>query len=247
MLIDTIAIIVAILLALPLAVLGVECWLSLLPLRRQRLREKPATPFRIAVVIPAHDEADRIANAVTRIKEQVPDDTRVIVIADNCSDATAANAVGRRGRRLAAGRSGSPRQRLCAQFRLEAPGRFAAGCRRVHRRRLRTGPGLHRHDCPACVRASPAGSSRLHDVRPQRHERSGSRFRFGRVREERRATARSAMAAVAVPAHWLRHGLPLGSAGRGSSSRRSYRRRHAERAPILRSPASLRCRAWKSA
>jgi cellulose synthase/poly-beta-1,6-N-acetylglucosamine synthase-like glycosyltransferase len=44
------------------------------------------------VVIPAHDEADRIANAVTHIKQQVPDGTQVIVIADNCSDSTAANA-----------------------------------------------------------------------------------------------------------------------------------------------------------
>src|SRR3954468_21275362 len=93
MLIDTLAIIVAVLLALPLAVLGVECWLSLLPLRRQRMSALPGMPIRIAVVIPAHDEADRIANAVLRIKELVTDETQVIVIADNCSDATAANAL----------------------------------------------------------------------------------------------------------------------------------------------------------
>jgi cellulose synthase/poly-beta-1,6-N-acetylglucosamine synthase-like glycosyltransferase len=93
MLLDTIAITVAILLALPLIVLGVECWLSLLPLRRQRMRGEPVMPIRLAVVIPAHDEADRIANAVTRIKAQVPDNAQVIVIADNCSDATAANAL----------------------------------------------------------------------------------------------------------------------------------------------------------
>ncbi len=93
MLLDTIAIIVAILLALPLVVLGIECWLSLLPLRRQLVRNEPAAPFRFAVVVPAHDEADRIANVVTQIKGQVPVDTRVIVIADNCSDATAANAL----------------------------------------------------------------------------------------------------------------------------------------------------------
>src|SRR3954468_23829957 len=93
MLIDTIAIIVAILLALPLVVLGVECWLSLLPLRPQRLKAGPAASFRLAVVIPAHDEADRIANAVIRIKEQVAEHTPVIVVTDNCSDATAANAL----------------------------------------------------------------------------------------------------------------------------------------------------------
>src|SRR6187397_2251108 len=93
MLIDTIAIIVAILLALPLVVLGIECWLSLLPLRRQRLRDEPKTPFRLAGVIPAHDEADPIPKAVTRIKDQVPGGTQIIVIADNCGDATAVNAL----------------------------------------------------------------------------------------------------------------------------------------------------------
>jgi hypothetical protein len=93
MLIDTIAIIVAVLLALPLAMLGVECWLSLLPLRRQRLLRNPGMPFRFSVVIPAHDEAEHIANAVLRIKEQIPNDAQVIVVADNCTDATAANAL----------------------------------------------------------------------------------------------------------------------------------------------------------
>jgi cellulose synthase/poly-beta-1,6-N-acetylglucosamine synthase-like glycosyltransferase len=92
MLIDTIAIIAAVLLALPLVVLGVECWLSLLPLRRQRMRGELGATFALAVVVPAHDEADRIAGAVAQIKQQVPDGTRIIVIADNCTDATAANA-----------------------------------------------------------------------------------------------------------------------------------------------------------
>src|SRR3954447_16433918 len=92
-LIVTIATIAALLLSLPLAVLAVECWLSLLPLRRQRLSSEPSTSFRIAVVIPAHDEADLITGAVGRIKKLVLDDTRVIVIADNCTDATAENAL----------------------------------------------------------------------------------------------------------------------------------------------------------
>jgi cellulose synthase/poly-beta-1,6-N-acetylglucosamine synthase-like glycosyltransferase len=92
-LIATIATIAALLLSLPLAVLAIECWLSLLPLRRQRLSSEPSIPFRIAVVIPAHDEADLIAAAVERIKRLVPDGTRVVVIADNCTDATAENAL----------------------------------------------------------------------------------------------------------------------------------------------------------
>jgi len=92
-LIVTIATIAALLLSLPLAVLAIECWLSLLPLRRQRLSPKPSSPFRMAVVIPAHDEADLIAGAVERIKQAVPDGTQVVVVADNCSDATAENAL----------------------------------------------------------------------------------------------------------------------------------------------------------
>jgi cellulose synthase/poly-beta-1,6-N-acetylglucosamine synthase-like glycosyltransferase len=90
-LIDTIVTIAVLFLALPLVVLAAECWLSLLPLRRQKKRGD-LSPFQLAVVIPAHDEADRVAEAVERIREQVPDGTRVIVIADNCSDSTAANA-----------------------------------------------------------------------------------------------------------------------------------------------------------
>lgn len=92
MLIDKIALFAAILLAVPLVVLAIECWLSLLPLRSNRMRSEPGTPFRFAVVIPAHNEADRIASAVARIKKQVLEETPVIVVADNCDDATAANA-----------------------------------------------------------------------------------------------------------------------------------------------------------
>jgi cellulose synthase/poly-beta-1,6-N-acetylglucosamine synthase-like glycosyltransferase len=91
-LIDAIATIVAALLALPLVVLAAECWLSLLPLRRQRFSGDVPAPFELAVVIPAHNEADRIADTVKRIREQVPAAARIIVIADNCADRTAANA-----------------------------------------------------------------------------------------------------------------------------------------------------------
>src|SRR5689334_10659599 len=92
MFIDKIAIVAAILLTVPVVVLAIECWLSLLPLRSNRMRSEPGTPFSFAVVIPAHDEADRIAGAVARIKEQIPEDTPVIVVADNCTDETARNA-----------------------------------------------------------------------------------------------------------------------------------------------------------
>lgn len=91
----TIATIVAFCLAAPLAVLGIECWLSLLPLRRHKVAA-PVAPIRIAVVIPANNEEARIAATIGCIKAQVADGSSVIVIADNCDDATAerANAAG---------------------------------------------------------------------------------------------------------------------------------------------------------
>ena len=90
--VDTIATLFAILLAIPLLVLSAECWLSLLPLRRQRFRADQPAKFEMAVVIPAHNEADGIAETVQRIKQQVDDNCQVIVVADNCNDATAAKA-----------------------------------------------------------------------------------------------------------------------------------------------------------
>ena len=77
-------------LGLPLVVLGVECWLSLLPLRRHELHG--SSQPRLAVIIPAHNEADCIADTVKCIRAQLNDAAEVIVIADNCSDATADNA-----------------------------------------------------------------------------------------------------------------------------------------------------------
>jgi cellulose synthase/poly-beta-1,6-N-acetylglucosamine synthase-like glycosyltransferase len=91
-LVATLVTIASVVLGLPLAVLAVECWLSLLPIRRQRLSSAPAVSIRLAIIIPAHDEADCISEAVARVKEQAPAGSRIIVVADNCSDATAENA-----------------------------------------------------------------------------------------------------------------------------------------------------------
>src|SRR3954449_10251140 len=49
-----------------------------------------ATPRpRVAVLIPAHDEAANIATTLTALREQTRQPDRVIVIADNCTDDTA--------------------------------------------------------------------------------------------------------------------------------------------------------------
>jgi cellulose synthase/poly-beta-1,6-N-acetylglucosamine synthase-like glycosyltransferase len=44
------------------------------------------------VIIPAHNEAEHIGDTVLRVKQQVSGDTPVFVIADNCTDTTAAAA-----------------------------------------------------------------------------------------------------------------------------------------------------------
>ncbi len=92
MLTDTIATIAAILLAIPLLVLGIECWLSLLPLRRCSFCPSDS-PLRTVVVIPAHNEELCIATTVASVHRQVKSPASVIVVADNCDDATAERAI----------------------------------------------------------------------------------------------------------------------------------------------------------
>ena len=43
----------------------------------------------IAVLIPAHNEAGRIAGTIERLRREAPKATRILVVADNCSDDTA--------------------------------------------------------------------------------------------------------------------------------------------------------------
>lgn len=56
-----------------------------------RRRSPAAAPgFRLAVLMPAHDEAATIATALTALRAAVTPETTVRVIADNCTDETAA-------------------------------------------------------------------------------------------------------------------------------------------------------------
>jgi cellulose synthase/poly-beta-1,6-N-acetylglucosamine synthase-like glycosyltransferase len=50
------------------------------------------TPASYAVLVPAHDEAGTIAATLAAVMQQLPPAARVLVVADNCSDATAAEA-----------------------------------------------------------------------------------------------------------------------------------------------------------
>ncbi len=73
--------------AAPLWVLSIQCLLGLLPARR-RTGKNQDTPT-LAVLVPAHNEADTITTTLDSLKRALPDSGRIVVIADNCTDNTA--------------------------------------------------------------------------------------------------------------------------------------------------------------
>lgn len=73
--------------AAPLAVLCCELPAGLWPSRRELVSTRAA---RVAVLIPAHDEESGIGATLAALFAVAPCGTRVLVVADNCSDATAA-------------------------------------------------------------------------------------------------------------------------------------------------------------
>lgn len=75
--------------AIPLMVLSLELVAGLAPSRRRPL---PAAPIEAAVLIPAHDEAAGITATLASLREVVPPGTRILVVADNCTDETATRA-----------------------------------------------------------------------------------------------------------------------------------------------------------
>lgn len=75
--------------AIPLMVLSLELVAGLAPSRRRPL---PAAPIEAAVLIPAHDEAAGISATLASLREVVPPGTRILVVADNCTDETATRA-----------------------------------------------------------------------------------------------------------------------------------------------------------
>ena len=80
---------VAVILATPACVLGVECLLALVPLRRLRSETEHDASHSRVVLVPAHNEQSQIGPTVNAIHKQLRSDDRLIVIADNCVDATA--------------------------------------------------------------------------------------------------------------------------------------------------------------
>lgn len=80
--------IAAMLVSVPAAVLVIQLLLSLVRPKLPSTQSSSST--RIAVLVPAHDEASGIAHTIQSIKKQLPDGSRLVVVADNCSDHTAA-------------------------------------------------------------------------------------------------------------------------------------------------------------
>jgi cellulose synthase/poly-beta-1,6-N-acetylglucosamine synthase-like glycosyltransferase len=73
--------------AVPLAVFTLEVTIGLFGARRAA---PPEGGRRVAVLIPAHDEAAGIGATLEALRVVAPPGTRVLVVADNCSDDTAA-------------------------------------------------------------------------------------------------------------------------------------------------------------
>lgn len=78
-------------LAVPTIVFAIECIAGALPFERRRRKRQGDRPS-VAVVIPAHDEELGIAATVKNVLAQIRPGDRLLVVADNCTDATAARA-----------------------------------------------------------------------------------------------------------------------------------------------------------
>jgi cellulose synthase/poly-beta-1,6-N-acetylglucosamine synthase-like glycosyltransferase len=83
--------VIAGLLSIPVAVLFIEVVGALYPVKETPVElSKFDAPKRIAVIVPAHNESVGVLPTIQDIKAQLCDGDRLIVVADNCTDDTAA-------------------------------------------------------------------------------------------------------------------------------------------------------------
>jgi cellulose synthase/poly-beta-1,6-N-acetylglucosamine synthase-like glycosyltransferase len=75
-------------LAVPATLFGLECVLGSAPAPEAAPAQRPEG-VRVGVLIPAHNEAQGISATLQSVKAQLQEDDRLLVIADNCTDATA--------------------------------------------------------------------------------------------------------------------------------------------------------------
>ncbi|NET35953.1 MAG: glycosyltransferase family 2 protein [Cyanothece sp. SIO1E1] len=89
LLLDIVTLAIALGLLVPVAVLFLECSAALLPSPPESQPIKELHP-RVTVLVPAHNEASGIAATLETILPQLEEPARLVVVADNCTDATAA-------------------------------------------------------------------------------------------------------------------------------------------------------------
>jgi len=77
----------ACLVSLPMAVLSIQCLLGLLPSRRRCPANGPVPS--LVVLVPAHNEGPVIKTTLESLSQALPENGRILVIADNCTDDTA--------------------------------------------------------------------------------------------------------------------------------------------------------------
>ena len=87
--VDIVLFVIAIGLLVPIVVLFVECSAALLPGQFETGESQEPQP-KVAVLVPAHNEALGIGATLETLLPQITDQDYVIVIADNCDDETAA-------------------------------------------------------------------------------------------------------------------------------------------------------------
>jgi cellulose synthase/poly-beta-1,6-N-acetylglucosamine synthase-like glycosyltransferase len=78
------------LLALPVNVFLIEIVAALTLRQESRQQDAPLLHRRVAVLVPAHNESTGLLPTLVDIKKQLASDDRLLVVADNCTDDTAA-------------------------------------------------------------------------------------------------------------------------------------------------------------
>ncbi len=87
---DILCLLVAAPLLLVTTVFAVEIWGGALPRADRGVSPPPFDPASVVILVPAHDEARGISAALAAMRAGMPAGMRLMVIADNCTDDTAA-------------------------------------------------------------------------------------------------------------------------------------------------------------
>jgi len=85
---DILLLTITIIVAIPVFIFTIEILLALLPLRKIIHAEIDSRPS-ITVLVPAHNESGIIENTLVNISQQLTENDRLLVVADNCTDDTA--------------------------------------------------------------------------------------------------------------------------------------------------------------